>query len=244
MALSDHDQTRIREYLLGQLNENEQQEIEERLMVEDDLFEELEISKGELIEEYQAGELKKSERQWFERHYLISTEGRERRSVALALEGLEQPSSRLERLRSFFNTHRWMIVTAASAAVIIVVALSVFRPQPHSSYSIALAYTLPTRASEGANPLPSRVTLPSNTGELRATLQLPKRFDPGTRFEVQLDNQRDKKPVNVVDQNEQIVIVAIPASDIPRGEYALKLTAVTREGKQEEIPGSYRFDIQ
>ena len=70
MALSDHDQTRIREYLLGNLTEEEQQKIEERLMVEDDLFEELEISKGELIEEYRSGELPRREHSWFEQNYL------------------------------------------------------------------------------------------------------------------------------------------------------------------------------
>ena len=42
MALSDHDQVQIREYLLGKLTDDEQEKIEERLMVEDDLFEELE----------------------------------------------------------------------------------------------------------------------------------------------------------------------------------------------------------
>jgi hypothetical protein len=55
MALSTHDQTKIREYLLGHLNDQEQEQIEERLIVDDDLFQELEISKGELIEEYCAG---------------------------------------------------------------------------------------------------------------------------------------------------------------------------------------------
>ena len=50
MALTNHDQAKIRQYLLGHLSDEEQQEIEGRLMTEDDLFEELEISKGELIE--------------------------------------------------------------------------------------------------------------------------------------------------------------------------------------------------
>ena len=78
MALNNHDQARIREYLLGRLSDEEEEKIEERLMVDDDLFEELEISKGELIEEYSAGELNQTDRKSFEDGYLASPEGRKR----------------------------------------------------------------------------------------------------------------------------------------------------------------------
>src|SRR5215217_1053773 len=91
MALSNHDQARIRQYLLGHLSDEEQQRLEERLMTEDDLFEELEISKGELIEEYCARELTQGEHQWFERHYLASAEGKQRYTFALALNCLKPP---------------------------------------------------------------------------------------------------------------------------------------------------------
>ena len=69
MALSNHDQAQIREYLLGKLGETEQQKIEERLIMEDELFDEFEISKDELIEEFCSGELNQDERQWFELHF-------------------------------------------------------------------------------------------------------------------------------------------------------------------------------
>jgi hypothetical protein len=51
MVLNNNDQARIRDYLLGRLSDEEEEKIEERLMVEDELFEELEISKGEILEE-------------------------------------------------------------------------------------------------------------------------------------------------------------------------------------------------
>ena len=66
MALNNNDQARIREYLLGRLSDEEQEKIEEQLMVNDDLFEELEISKCELIEEYSAGELSQTDRESLE----------------------------------------------------------------------------------------------------------------------------------------------------------------------------------
>ena len=96
MALSAHDQSRIREYLLGHLSHEEQVHLEERLIVDDDLSQELEISKAELIEEYCAGELTEKEQQWFESNYLASREGRQRYTLAVALRYLSSRTSRKE----------------------------------------------------------------------------------------------------------------------------------------------------
>src|SRR5919205_2530088 len=127
MALNDNDQTRIREFLLGRLSDDEQQKLEERLLVEDDLFQELEISKGELVEEYCANELSQEENRWLEQNFLSSPEGKERYSLALTLSHLQQPPSppphRLsffERLQNLFKQHTWMMATAGAAAVVII----------------------------------------------------------------------------------------------------------------------------
>jgi|ERR1041385_6297365 methionine-rich copper-binding protein CopC len=248
MALTEQDQARIRQYLLGELSVDEQEKVEEQLMVDDDLFDELEISKGELIEEYRAGELNGNEQKWFEEHYLSSSEGRERRAFVATMDYLATPSARtpslFERLLAFFKSRPWVPVTVAAAAVIVISVLVLFPRQQHTTYSITLPHMLPTRSTEGANPLPSKITLPPNTGELRASLELPKQFPQGTRFEVQLDNQTSTRAVSVIEQNEKVVTVTIPASELPHGEYQLKLTAVTSDGRREEIPGGYRFDIK
>jgi|SRR5690349_3149489 len=246
MALTDYDQASIRQYLLGTLTDDEQQKIEERLMIEDDLFEELEISKGELIEEYRAGELDRQEQAWFQEHYLSSSEGRQRQAFVAAMDYLAHPSPRpslFERLRSSFKPQVWIPATVAAAAVIVVGALFLI-PQKHTTYAITLPHTLPTRSAEHPNPIPPKITLPPNTGELRASLELPKQFPQATRFEIKLDNQRETKAVDVVEQNDKLVTVAIPAAEVPRGEYLLKITAVTADGTREEIPGGYRFDIK
>src|SRR5215208_1140716 len=103
MALNNNDQTQIRQFLLGKLSEDDQQKIEERLMVENDLFEELEISKGELVEEYCANELTREEHHWFERHFLASPEGKERYALAVALGHLQHDPSELPRPVTFFE---------------------------------------------------------------------------------------------------------------------------------------------
>src|SRR4051794_29764281 len=90
MALSNHDQAQLRAYLLGKLSDDEQQKIEERLMVEDELFDEFEVSKDELIEEYHAGDLAQNERRWFEENFLATSEGRDRHAFTLAMECLQR----------------------------------------------------------------------------------------------------------------------------------------------------------
>src|ERR1041384_4801079 len=120
MALNNNDQTGIRAFLLGELTEDEQQTVEERLMVEDDLFDEFEISKSELVEEYCANELSRKENEWFESHFLASPEGRERYELAMSLGHVQRfpirprPLSFFERLRSLFNQRPSLIASATA----------------------------------------------------------------------------------------------------------------------------------
>ncbi|HEV7799236.1 MAG TPA: hypothetical protein VGO73_13840, partial [Pyrinomonadaceae bacterium] len=61
MARNHHDKNAVRQYLLRQLSDGDQRTIEQRLLTEDDLFEELEIAEDELIDEYLAEELSEEE---------------------------------------------------------------------------------------------------------------------------------------------------------------------------------------
>src|SRR5215203_3337197 len=175
MAPTDHDQARIRQYLLGRLSDEEEEKIEERLMIEDDLFEELEISKGELIEEYCAGALPQNEHQWFERHYLATPEGRQRQTFTMALNCLERPIPVpvpfLERLISFFNRRRAALTTAAALVIVIAIALSIPRSTPQTFIPVTLTSTANQRSrAETGQP---KVSLKPDVGELRFYLRLP-----------------------------------------------------------------------
>lgn len=90
MALSKTDQAQLRAYLLGKLSGDDQQKIEERLMLEDELFDEFEVSKDELVEEYNAGELAPNERQRLQETFLATSDGRERQAFALAMQCLQR----------------------------------------------------------------------------------------------------------------------------------------------------------
>lgn len=248
MALNDHDQARIRDYLLGHLSDEEQEKIEERLMTEDDLFEELEISKTELIEEYRAGELAHNDHDWFEHHYLASSEGRQAHATAVALSSLDRPipvppkPTWFEQLRKFFNVHRWAIVAATSAAVVIIVASPFFLLRtPSTSYAFTLNSTVSNRSSGNARYF--KVPLNREIGTLRITLQLPDVVKRGTDYRVELDDRGSTKSLKPVSHDANSVVVVIPAASLREGLYALRLYALQSDGTEQLIPGEYLFEL-
>jgi len=248
MALNTEDHSRIREYLLGQLSEDEQQKIEERLMVEEALFEEFEISKGELVEEYCAGELPQREQEWFKLNYLASAEGRERYTFTLAVDHLARPPvvaepNWRERLLNYFKRQPWSVAAIASATAAIVIASTITLTRvgpPQSDVYLTLSNSALNR--EGGT-LPQKTTLPPNTRELKIKLLLPQPAAPGARYRAVLDDKNSEKAVKVNEQSGDSVTVAIPREQLPPGEYALDLYVIKPDGTEQLMPGSYFFNV-
>ncbi len=245
MALNNNDLVRIREYLLGKLSDSEQQQIEERLMVEEDLFEELEISKGELVEEYCSHELSREESQWFENNFLASPEGKESYALAMTLGHLGGPHPSpnfFERLQDLLRQRKWLLAPASAAAVLVIVA-AIFLSRPAGQTVVG-----PTLASNILNreqgSLPTKVTIPANAGELKFRLLLPRNESAGANYRAELDNKTEIKPVKILDHDREGVSVVVPVRQLPRGEYSLKLVAITSEGVEREIPGDYLFIVE
>lgn len=76
----------MRRYLLGQLDEAEEEALELRLLTEADYVEELDIVTDELISQYLAGGLSVDERERFERVFLASSQRRQKLSFARTLQ--------------------------------------------------------------------------------------------------------------------------------------------------------------
>jgi hypothetical protein len=249
MALSDHDQSHIREYLLGKLSDEEQQAIEERLMVDDDLFQELEISKGELIEEYSAGELGQKEQQWFESHYLASTEGSERRLFANALDTLgrrqpaPQPVGLLNRIAAFF-TQSSPLAGLATAGVIIAVAIGIWVNSTTPQNSLAVTLTNSTMNRTATESQYQRITLNRDVAELKISLPLPEAARNAARYRAELDNRDHVKSLTPAGYDGNSVLVTIPAQQVPDGLYALTLYAIQSDGNEQAVPGHYFFEVQ
>ena len=250
MALSNNDAGKIRDYLLGHLSEEEQERIEERLMVEDDFFEELEISKGELIEEYHAGELSQDDHQWFERHYLATPEGKRHSTFALALGSIKRPNplpapkpTLLDRLRSLFKTPQtWPIATSAALVLMAGVALLISSMRSPAYQSVELANNVADR-SPTANQY-QKVALSPDAGGLRISLKLPDTATPGARYRAEFDNRTEVETMTPARQDANTVVVEIPAKKLPAGLYALRLYEIKPDGTEQRVPGEYRFEIK
>ena len=77
MSLQSENSDSIRRYLLGDLPEQEREQVEQRLMSDDDLYEQLLVAEDELIDEYVSSELPEQERAKFSRHFLSVPELRQ-----------------------------------------------------------------------------------------------------------------------------------------------------------------------
>lgn len=142
------DETIIRRYLLGELTQEEERErFEERLMADDDFFEEFQLVKEELIDQYLEGEITRAERERFERHFLTTTDRRRSLRLAQALSTYHAPApgvivgKKTEAARAPFTWARGFFASPLRPAVtllaIAVVAAGVWfaffrRPQPQA----------------------------------------------------------------------------------------------------------------
>jgi hypothetical protein len=251
MALNDHDQARIREYLLGRLSDEEQQKIEERLMVEDDLFEELEISKGELIEEYRAGELTQHDHSYFEHSFLATPEGKQRHLFAVAFDCIARPSpapqhvSWFEKLRAFFGASPWPVFASALGALAILVlgytGYLWIRNQPQTSIAFNLTNSVINRGS--GDPRYHVVSLKPDVGEVKITLALPQSAPTGVNYRAQLDDRVNTTTLTPLSQDANSVLVVIPAKKLPPGLYSIKLIAIRPDGTEQRLAGDYLFQV-
>jgi len=75
----------LKRFLLAELSQDEQSEVEERLFSDPEYFSQFRAAEDDLIDEYLYGDLDENERERFERYFLITPERRDSLRVARAL---------------------------------------------------------------------------------------------------------------------------------------------------------------
>lgn len=90
------NQSSIRQYLLGQLDEERQQDLEKRLLSEELVFDEVLATEDDLIDEYLADQLSPSERADFERHFLATPQQQQKLSFGRAFNRYLRAQSALQ----------------------------------------------------------------------------------------------------------------------------------------------------
>lgn len=117
----------IRLYLLGRLEPGHRfQQVEERMLTQDDYYEELLIVEDEMIDLYLAGALSPDERESFERHFLKTPERRRKLNFARTLRryvaGVPRPAPPRRRPWTLFQP---LFASPARAALVALVLICV-----------------------------------------------------------------------------------------------------------------------
>lgn len=87
------ERNHVRDYLLGNLNNSEmRRRVEEKLLLDDEFAEALEIAEDELIEEYLDGDFTTGEKALFMKHFLISEERKEKLQLIQSLKDCAEKS--------------------------------------------------------------------------------------------------------------------------------------------------------
>jgi hypothetical protein len=80
------EQTLIRKYLLRYLNEKDQENLEQRLLTDEQFLEEVSIAQSELVDEYVSDGLSAADRQNFEKHFLSTPRRFQKLQMARSLD--------------------------------------------------------------------------------------------------------------------------------------------------------------
>lgn len=245
MVFSKDDRAEVKKFLLGQIDEDQRQKIEQRLLTDDEYFEELEIIEDELVDDYVAGNPTSTERRIFEEQFLVSDERRGKLRFANALARpipVAKPveTSWTERLKGFWTNQGWALRAATVGAFAIVVVAVIWLARPPSPKSFA-SLTLTISASERSQGgVATKLKLPIEADALRLQLNLPEGATRADRYRVELIKESGQSQrLTPVEQTQQAVVVEIPAAQVARGQYALNLYAITTDGTDERIKGSY-----
>ena len=258
-------QKEVRRYLLGQLEEAEQERIELQLLTDPSFGEEFDTVVDELTDQYVRNELSDDERKRAEKHFLNTPERRQKLAFATELLGqadaergeraertqaatvrpIVEPAapSFLDQIRAFWRRPSYAHL-GLSAAVLLVVAgllFFVWSFNNSSSYvSLDLALNNSNRAESIA---PARVQLAG--ADLKVNLTIPDQVKDAKDFRLKLEDENGvKRDLTIEDRKDQMVTVTIPAALLTRGSYVIQLSMVKADGSEERVRGGYYFVVE
>jgi uncharacterized protein (DUF2132 family) len=251
-------QNEVRRYLLGQLEEADQERIELRLLTDPSFGEEFDTIVDEVTDQYVNNELTDEERERVEKHFLNTPERQRKLEFAAELLShadaerggraeratvLERKPGLLELFLGFWRQRSFAHVALTAAAVIIVAGLIFylmsFGDSSKEYMAVNLALSNSNRAESTA---PVRVQVGSN---LKVQLAVPDQAKDAQAYRVKLiDENQVGRDLTVDQRNDQTITVTIPAAWLPRGSYVIKLFQVKADGTEEPVRGSYFFNVE
>lgn len=241
----------LRRWLLGLLPEQESRVLEERLIIDSELYEELFIVEEELIDDYIAGRVSAAERAAFQSYFMNSPERQEQFRIANALrvyigdtKETEPPAEVTPAVYANVSQSRsrWPLASISLlAAALVIVAMVWFavRLQPASTgRSMSVVLTPGGQTREGGTV--QRITIPPDTDTLELDLKLTR--NDFQKYRATLLNS-DGSAVQINDNlSGPTPRVSVKTQQTPPGEYQLKVDGLNADGSFESTD-SYRFIV-
>jgi hypothetical protein len=263
VSLDAAEQRNIREYLLGKISQDGLSPLEERLLSDNDFYQELSIVEEELIDDYLNGTFSESERESFEKHFLITAERQRKLRFARALKkyvndenpGLVRPSGntvqvvRQERKR-FLGFGNPLLSYALAAAAVVVVAVAVWlvltnnRATSNSGDSLLTAVLTPGQVRESGQS--NRITVSSGTKTVRLQLILAGKDYERYRAALSGDDGSEiwkADELGITNDNGRLMVQAdVPGAVLHAGDYKIKVSGKRQDSGIEDV-AEYRFRI-
>jgi hypothetical protein len=255
---------RIIAYLLEELPEEELEQFEDDCFADEDWPAQVNLAEEDLVDAYLRNELSQERRRRFEQTYLKTEARQERVMLAAALlrhidkqqaepkaviaTSSSTESTWRERLQAFWSGQTLALRAVAMIAIVSLIGgllwLYLSRsPSSHSFVSLTLTISLKDNRSEGVQA--DKVKLPLPADILKISLKLPEKAPQATDYRVELDKDTgETKVLKIAERDAQSVVVDIPASQLTRGQYALKLFTVKEDGTEQRIAGKYFFMVE
>ena len=259
--IDNNNKTQVKQYLLGQLGGADEERLELRLLTDPSFGEEFDTIVDEITDQYVSGEFQGEELKRVEQHFLRAPERQTKAQFAAAL--IDQATAREPepvkltsdvgtptlrgRWRALWSPENFAWRFAATAAIVVIaagLAFMVFRDQPTYRNFASLELTISTSdRAEGSEYKPLHLAPENDAAKI--ILQLPEQTSQYTSFQVELvDRDGVRRPVEIKERNQRTATVIIPATALLRGSYALHLSGIKPDGKQERIAGSYFFRVE
>ena len=258
-------QNEVRRYLLGELEEAEQERIELRLLTDLSFGEEFDTIVDELTDQYVRDELTVDERKRAEKHFLSAPERRAKLEFATELlnhadaergERAERAQvatvrpivapatpSLLDQIRAFWRrptlAHGGLI-----AAVMLVVVGLVFFLLSFGNSSEYVALNVPLSSSDRAESVAPVSAQLAGAG-LELNLSIPEQAKDAKDLSLKLiDENGVERDLTLAERTDKAIKVRIPADWLSRGSYVIQLSRVKPDGSAERVRGSYNFVIE
>ena len=257
-------QNEVRKYLLGQLEEADQERIEFRLLTDSSFGEEFDTIVDELTDQYVRNELPADERKRAEKHFLNTPQRRqkvefatellshagaergeraERTQVASVRPIVATTPSLLDQISAFWRRPSYSHL-ALSAAVLLVVAGLVFYFLSFGSSPEYMAVNVPLSSSDRAESIAPVSAQLAGAG-LELNLPIPEQAKDARDFSLKLvDENGVERNLTMAERTDQTIKVRIPATWLSRGSYAIQLSKVKPDGSAERVRGSYNFVVE